>query len=455
MDSLPCPLNWYHKPMSMQQYLARYAESDASDVQHYLQHAKTDFDRSWEHVLCIPAFAEAADFLEKLTVNIQQQSALIILVVNASAKADPGKIEQTRQIAAHLCRHYSCAARIAPHIQLLSMSDKLDVLLVEHISPGLLLAEKEGVGLARKIACDIACQCIALGVVKTPWIHSSDADVVLPHDYFQATANLDSRAISAGIYPFQHTPHNENDIVHAQQCYDLAMDYYVAGLKWAGSPWAFHTIGSTLLINSQHYAKARGFPRRQAGEDFYLLNKLAKIGEVINLQCAPLALESRLSDRVPFGTGPALLKIMTLDDPQQQYLYYHPDCFLALKCWLHICQTLQPETSGSLSLETITTAKTSVEAFSTIFSKVDSKLLLQCLKALGVDKAMAHAGSHSKTKHTYARHMHNWFDAFLTLKFIHWMRDNALPSLPLHEIRGLESTAAIQKQSGLELYPSA
>jgi len=451
MDALARPLNWYHWPMSMQQYLARYAESDASEVQHYVQHTKADFNRSWEHVLCIPAFAEAPDFLEKLTTDIHQQSVLIILIVNASAKADSEKIEQTRQIAAHLCRHYSCAARIAPHIQLLSMGDKLDVLLVEHVSPGLFLAEKEGVGLARKIACDIACQLIAIGILKTPWIHSSDADAVLPHDYFQATADLDTKSISAAIYPFHHTPHEEEDIVHAQHCYDLAMDYYVAGLNWAGSLWAFHTIGSTMLINSQHYAQARGFPRRQAGEDFYLLNKLAKIGHVINLQCTSLALESRLSDRVPFGTGPALLKIMLLDDPQQQYLYYHPDCFLALKCWLHICQTLQPETSGSLTLETITAAKHRDKAF----SNVDSELLLQCLKALGVDKAMAHAGTHSKTKDTYARHMHNWFDAFLTLKFIHWMRDNALPSLPLHEIRGLESTAAIQKQSGLELYPSA
>jgi len=37
----------------------------------------------------------------------------------------------------------------------------------------------------------------------------------------------------------------------------------------------------------------------------------------------------------------------------------------------------------------------------------------------------------------------------------HFTVEPALPSLPLHEIRGLESTAAIQKQSGLVLNPAA
>ncbi len=447
MDSLTRPLNWYHWPMSMQQYLTRYAETDAALIRQYIQQSALDSAMNWKHVLCIPAYAEAAGFLEKLMAAIHQQSVLIILVVNASEKSDPEKIRRSQEIASHLKRQYSCKAIIAPHIQLLSMADSLHVMLVERCSSGLFLAEKEGVGLARKIACDIACQLIALGLLKTPWIHSTDADAVLPQDYFQATADLDIKRISAAIYPFHHKPHEHKDILQAQKSYDLAMDYYVAGLKWAGSPWAFHTIGSTLLINSQHYAKARGFPRRQAGEDFYLLNKLAKIGQVINLQCAPLMLESRLSDRVPFGTGPALLKIMALDDPPQQYLYYHPDCFLALKCWLHICHSLQPGQSTTLGLKNITAVKNSVEGF----SKVDSQLLLHCLQALGADKAMAHAGTHSKSNNAYARHMQNWFDAFLTLKFIHWMRDNALPSLPLHGIRELESTAAIQKETGLVL----
>ena len=110
-----------------------------------------------------PPLQKQLIFLKNSPSNIQQQSAPDYPRGQCQRKGRSGKIEQTRQIAAHLCRHYSCAARIAPHIQLLSMGDKLDVLLVEHVSPGLFLAEKEGVGLARKIACDIACQLYCYG----------------------------------------------------------------------------------------------------------------------------------------------------------------------------------------------------------------------------------------------------------------------------------------------------
>ena len=48
-------------------------------------------------------------------------------------------------------------------------------------------------------------------------------------------------------------------------------------MKYARSPYAFHTIGSTMAVSANHYAKVRGFPKREAGEDFYLLNKLAKV----------------------------------------------------------------------------------------------------------------------------------------------------------------------------------
>ena len=66
--------------------------------------------------------------------------------------------------------------------------------------------------------------------------------------------------------------------------YEYSLRYYVAGLTYAQSPYAFHTIGSTMAVNAEHYASVRGFPRREAGEDFYLLNKLAKVGSVHTLE---------------------------------------------------------------------------------------------------------------------------------------------------------------------------
>ena len=44
--------------------------------------------------------------------------------------------------------------------------------------------ESQGVGLARKIGCDIALKLYHSDVVKTAWIFTTDADVILPNELF-------------------------------------------------------------------------------------------------------------------------------------------------------------------------------------------------------------------------------------------------------------------------------
>ena len=436
--------------MAMQQYLKRYAESEASCFDH-LDGIKFNYD----HLLCIPAYAESPGFLDQLIAQSKAHSVLIILVLNARADAPSTHITLTREIANHLKQKCPCLGQLAGNMQLLKMTDTIDVLLVERCMPGYYLQGDDGVGLARKIACDIACRLITQGGIKSRWIHSTDADAILPADYFSITTALDSTKTSAAVYPFRHTPHADGNVQQAQTLYDLSMDYYVAGLKWAGSRWAYHTIGSTLLINAEHYAQVRGFPKRQAGEDFYLLNKLAKIGDIVTLNSTPIALASRLSDRVPFGTGPALNKIIAMDRPLDEYLYYHPNCFLALKFWLSLMNHIQAETKVELTINTIENFMTACKKE---FTDLDSEVLLMCLREMGVERVLEHAFIHSNSKACLDRHLHNWFDSFRTLKFIHWMRDNQFPSLPLRKIREEENfpfiTNFTRTFSGKELFAS-
>ena len=136
------------------------------------------------------------------------------------------------------------------------------------------------------------------------------------------------------------------------QLYEYSLRYYVAGLSYAGSPYAFHTIGSTLAVNAVHYARVRGFPRRQAGEDFYLLNKLAKVGSVRQLSaetdCEPIDIAARRSDRVPFGTGAAVGKLMELENPATEFLLYHPAVFGLLRGWLGSLPAFWQERSSDI-----------------------------------------------------------------------------------------------------------
>ena len=254
----------------MQSYLERYSEPEVTLL--------ANFPFSYQHVVCVPAFAENADFLNSLTTNVSAAYALVIVVVNAHTKADNQKIEQTQTLASTLRNSFQLKKVFADNILLVDGPGNMDILLVERCNTDNLIPEAKGVGLARKIACDLACHLIHENKITNPWIHSTDADASLPADYFNGANLLDPQTDSAGIYPFLHTISEDPGILQAQNLYDLSLRYYVDGLSWAGSDSAFHTVGSTLVVNSRHYAQVRGFPQKNAGEDFYLLNKLGKTG---------------------------------------------------------------------------------------------------------------------------------------------------------------------------------
>ncbi len=117
----------------------------------------------------------------------------------------------------------------------------------------------------------------------------------------------------------------------ATALYELRLHHYVRGLEYAGSPYAFHTLGSCLAVSFEGYAQVRGFPKRSGGEDFHLLNKLAKTGPVIRLAGDCIELASRHSQRAPFGTGAAVARISNAGMPLTLPLFYHPACFAALR----------------------------------------------------------------------------------------------------------------------------
>ncbi len=100
------------------------------------------------------------------------------------------------------------------------------------------------------------------------------------------------------------------------------------------------------------YAGVRGYPKRSAGEDFYLLNKICKLAPIKRLLEPTLTIQARPSSRVPFGTGPALQRIVRslAEDPSGNgYLSYHPTCFRITRHELLTHWTNGPSTKGPLT----------------------------------------------------------------------------------------------------------
>jgi hypothetical protein len=432
-------------------YLRQYAEPGTAAV------AEIPLAETWQQVVVIPVCNESTDILRPLPPAPGR--VLKILVVNQAETAADHVSIANREFSAQLHGRFKMAWQSGGDSGLTLFHDQAsprDVLLVDRFSDGLRLPAKGGVGQARKTGADLAASLIQQQCVLSPWIHCTDADVHLPQRYFTCVEELNENhalKVAALIYPFRHrlagisestnSPHagkpgdrlgsHRQRVMRVTRLYEYSLRYYVAGLAFAGSPYAFHTIGSTMAVNAAHYARVRGFPRRQAGEDFYLLNKLAKVGDIRQLSaetdCDPIDISARLSDRVPFGTGAATGRIMALDDPVREFLLYHPAIFGLLQIWLGSLDGFWQSQSGDIGDTLSRRALSGLTNGVTHHESDDLKALVQGLEYLGVAEVLGHAFRQSKDPAQFKKQMHIWFDAFRTLKLVHYLRDHHFPSI--------------------------
>ncbi len=425
-------------------YLAHYAEKLSPWLDNFP--SNTTFERC----VVIPVFDENTHFIERLN-NQATNNTLVILVLNCAKTCSPQQRRNTLEAQKYLLSlgqisWQSTTDKVAqlirtPHAHWLvwnitdwNENNPLDTFV-------------HGVGYARKLGMDSALLLFSQHQITNPFFLSTDADALLPNNYFELPplvkqyTSEQRKSCSGYIFPFQHTnisidsPNEKpNTSSIAATLYEMSLRYYVLGLRWAESPWGFHSVGSTLAIHAFHYAANRGFPKRDAGEDFYLLNKIAKTGVVLSIEKPAITLSDRASHRVPFGTGPAVQRIQQLDSIENEFTLYHPMCFEWLKLWL----TAIPRVYNQPLAESLINAyvDTGLEVDAEVPKKIHDILL-----TLRIEKAITHSRKQSKSMDEFYRHMLTWFDAFKTLKFIHTARNKYLPSLSLSEwIQAIELT---------------
>lgn len=368
----------------------------------------------WHHVLVIPAFHEDAALVKRLRdLPTGEGSILVIMVLNRPADISEPDANRALREAVSALPAGSCAGlrRLASGADL--YLHDLDLLC----GP---LPATQGVGLARKAGCDIAFKWSCDGAITSRWICSTDGDARLPTDYFDKLQQLPAKA-SAATYPFWHAAGRDASCNEASALYELRLHHYVLGLEYAESPYAYYTLGSCLAVTTAGYAAVRGFPKRAGGEDFYLLNKLAKTGAVVKLAGDCIELESRTSHRVPFGTGPAVARISAQPDPRALALFYHPACFEALRGVLRSAPELR--CAGLRDLPELLSAQGIEPAL--------ARACLHTLEELGAAAALEHCRRQGKSPQQFMRQFHQWFDGFRTLKFIHALREADWPECSL------------------------
>jgi hypothetical protein len=388
-------------PTKVEKYLSTYA---------LLPGGCPDLSGEWQHVLVVPCYDESPGFVEDFCRTHGSTSILLLLVINRPV-ASPSTVNQELRDRLACWPHEA----IKPGYTLHRASESLGILSVDLECLEGETPRHQGVGRARRTGCDLALALMDKGSITSPWIVSGDADCQWPPGFFQQRWPDEASAITL---PFTHHGRENDPISAATLLYELKLHHYVLHLAALGSPYAFHALGSSFAVSANAYAKVRGVPLRSAGEDFYLLNKLAKVGSIHRATGPCITITSRQSARVPFGTGPAVQHLLETRDMLRAPLFYDAKCFSTLGTLIELfskwvnCPEITPE----------------AELREALGSEIASSVM-PLLQQWHYQKAIAHIHNAAQTAALRQHHSHIWLDGFKLLKLIHLLRDNHYPNI--------------------------
>lgn len=396
-------------PQKMKTPAAKYLEKRADLESRPLVSGALD---RIEQAVVIPVRKERDDLprtLASLARNPKEdlERSLIVCVVN-----DPGAADDAEAAEENLETLELLGALVAGQ----GPADLagLRMAYVDAASEGHALSSKEGVGLARKIGLDWGLDVLERNAAGRGALISLDADTVVEPNYLSVLNGHFGRdgawaAAVAYAHPIEGAPEAQAGIL----CYELFLRYYVLGLRHAGSPYAFHAIGSALACTPQAYAAVSGMNRRQGGEDFYFAQELAKAGPFEHITATTVHPSGRPSNRVPFGTGPRVRRF--IEGTQNEYMLYHPESYRILKTWL-TSVTSRPASSGSGLLSETEPVSPALRSF---------------LEAQRFERIWGRIQANASDEAMVLAQFHRWFDGFRTLKLLHHLRDHGLPRQPM------------------------
>ncbi|MDR3309112.1 MAG: glycosyltransferase [Tannerella sp.] len=344
-------------------------------------------------IVIIPCYDEAFvfDTLKSLDEASPAHSAVEVIVnVNSGENSSPEVVSANRATYAALQQMAEAHAY---------RSFRLLPLIVEGT-----IRKKNGVGYARKTAMDEAVRRFADIDRPDGLIVSLDADALVDKDYFLAIEHA-ADDLSAECFTFQF--HHDYDAakypeqtLQACRLYEMYLRYYRLALKSIDSPFAIHTIGSCFAVRAEAYTRLGGMSPRQGGEDFYFLQKALKRRPVREVSKPIVFPSPRVSNRVPFGTGPSVNNIIKNNG---KYLVYNYGLFGLLKRFYELFPAMAESDVGSLIPEEI----------------------MNCVGAESFDAVMTECRRYSSSSKAFVKRMQDHFDAFFIVKFLNTFNASA------------------------------
>lgn len=184
-----------------------------------------------------------------------------------------------------------------------------------------------GVGWARKTVMD------AINAKADPddIILSIDADTTFNATYLGSIHDsfLQHPGVAGLSIPYYHKLTDDDTTDRCILHYEIYMRYYALNMWRIRNPYRFTAIGSAMACPVRTYRAVGGITPHKSGEDFYFLQKLAKYGMILHWNPERVYPVARFSDRVLFGTGPAMIKGREGD--WSSYPLYSYRCFEDIK----------------------------------------------------------------------------------------------------------------------------
>lgn len=355
-------------------------------------------ESKYKLIIVIPAIKESENLpnvLNSLNESIIPEgiSILVMVVINNSEDSPAEVIEDN--------------VKSIEYLNQIKNSDQLkfDIDYINVSTNGNALPVKDaGVGLVRKIGMDQALLYLNYNH-SSPGLVFLDADCTVEQNYLvEIVQHFKESKHSAAVIKYRHKL--ENDAIVA---YETFLRYYVLGLKYAESPYAHHSIGSCIVIDPFTYVKIGGMNKKKAGEDFYFLEKAAKLMKIKNVNSTTVYPSARKSWRVPFGTGKSITRYY--NEEKNEYILYDPHTFVILKKFL----------------SSYSTSDSADEILH--FSKNTSNVLHAFLSEVKLKENFEKILINSKTEEQIINQKKIWFDGFKTMKLIHFLRDNGYPHM--------------------------
>lgn len=377
-------------------------------------------DQLFENIFVIPAIDEYEN-LKKLFTSILANdkeyfsNTLFLIVINnlkSSAKQVKDENQKTISYFKSIIK-----SKVIDELSEKIISSKLNIGIVDASTENNEMPEKEGgVGFARKIGMDLALKYFDYESTKMKMLFCLDADCIVQDNYLKTLVDeVNNKNIAAGYVEYEHLLPDDDEEKKAIILYEIFLRYYVLGLNYANSPFAFDTIGSTMFCDFEHYIKIGGMNKKKAAEDFYFLEKLAKLTKIQKINKTKIYPSSRKSWRVPFGTGQRVQRYF--QNTHNENLVYHPQSFEILKKWIEVFFTNDIFTSDEYLFKA-----------NEIHVELKNFLVLHSFNV-----AWNKIINETEKKEQIQKQKLFWFDGFRTLKLIHHLRDNAFPMVYFDE----------------------